>query len=157
MKFLVVISAIVFAAHGAPQVLYGGLGYGYGLGLGGYPYGLGHAAPAVVAAPPSEDEEPTVEVAAAPAIPYAGLPYGLPYAGLPFSGLPHAGLPHAGLPHYGLPYVGLLYTVPGLPKLELPAAPAISYSLGGVSFIVPAVAVAAAECLRLLGQQEVQA
>ena len=119
----VVLSAIVVAAHGAPQVIYGGLGYPYGLGA--YPYGYGLAAPAVVAAAPAEEEEPA-EVAAAPALAYAGLPY----AGLPFAGYPYAGLP---------------YTVASLPKLEAPAAPAISYTLGGVPFIVPAVAAPEAE------------
>merc|ERR1719186_1971240 len=127
MKFLIVLSAIAVAAHGAPQVFYGAGGFGYGYGL---------AAPAVVAAAPAaaEEEAPAAEVAPAPAIAYAGLPY---------AGLPLAGYPYAGLPHAGLPYAGLPYTVAGLPKLELPAAPAISYSLGGVPFIVPAVAAAA--------------
>ena len=66
------------------------------------------------------------------------------YAGLPFAGHPYAGLPYAGLPYAGLPYAGLPYTAAALPKLELPAG-AISYSLGGVPFIVPAVAAEAAE------------
>ena len=61
-----------------------------------------------------------------------------------YAGLPFAGYPYAGLPHTGLPYAGLPFTAAALPKLELPAG-AISYSLGGVPFIVPAVAAEAAE------------
>ena len=62
-------------------------------------------------------------------------------AGYPYAGLPYAGLPYAGLPHAGLAYA---YTAAALPKLELPAG-AISYSLGGDPFLVPAVAAKDAE------------
>merc|ERR1712058_62910 len=91
--------------------------FSYGVGFGAYhPYHFGFAAPAIVAAPAAaEEEEAEPKVAAVPALTYAGLPL--------------AGLPYAGLP----------YTAATLPKLELPAG-AISYSLGGVPFIVPAVA-----------------
>ena len=86
------------------------------MGVGAYPYyGYGLAGPALVtAAAPAEDAE-EAPAAVVPALTYAGLPL--------------AGLPLAGIP----------YTAPVLPKLELPAG-AISYSLGGVPFIVPAVA-----------------
>jgi len=113
MKFLVVLSSVLAATYGAPQLPFS---YGYhGLGIGAYPYGYGLAGPALVtAAAPAEEGEEAPE-AVVPAITYAGLPL--------------AGLPYAGLP----------YTAAALPKLELPAG-AISYSLGGVPFIVPAVA-----------------
>merc|ERR1712128_116203 len=95
--------------------------------------GYGLAAPALVAAAPAvaEEEAPVVDAGApAPALAYAGLPF--------------AGYTYAGLPHAALPYAGLPYTATTLPKLEVPAG-AISYSLGGVPFIVPAVAAEAAE------------
>merc|ERR1719369_2578756 len=119
MKFLVVLSFVLAATYGAPQLpFHYGFGY-HGLGLGALPYGYGLAGPTIVAA--AEEEAPAAEeVAAAPA---------LAYAGLPLAGLPYAGLPYAGLP----------YTAAALPKLELPAT-AISYTLGGVPFVVPAVA-----------------
>merc|ERR1712098_136897 len=86
--------------------------FSYGVGFGAYhPYHFGFAAPAIVSAPAAaEEEEAKPKVAAVPALTYAGLPY-------------------AGLP----------YTAATLPKLELPTG-AISYSLGGVPFVVPAVA-----------------
>merc|ERR1719153_340360 len=112
MKFLVVLSSVLAATYGAPQLpFHYGFGY-HGLGLGALPYGYGLTGPTIVAA--AEEEAPAAALA---------------YAGLPLAGLPYAGLPYAGLP----------YTAAALPKLELPAT-AISYTLGGVPFVVPAVA-----------------
>merc|ERR1712087_408620 len=90
---------------------------GYGLGLGAYPYGLGFPAP-IVAAPAVAEAKEADEAATPTVVSYAGL-------GLPLAGYPYAGVYAAAAP-------------------AVPAG-AISYTLGGVPFVVPAVAAPGAE------------